>query len=76
MKKKSFVIMGHATSISLEEDFWDLLYQISKLKKMSLTALITQIDQHRTNNLSSAVRVYILNEILNNPYLFKNTNKK
>ncbi len=63
MKKKSLVIMGHATSISMEPEFWEQLKQIADEKKTSVSQLITVIDQNRETNLSSAVRVYILNEL-------------
>lgn len=65
MKKISVLIAGrHATSISLEEEFIDALKEISKKQKKSINDIVTQIDAERTNeNLSSAIRVYILKEI-------------
>tara|TARA_B100001093_G_C26311843_1_gene793908 strand:- start:124 stop:348 length:225 start_codon:yes stop_codon:yes gene_type:complete len=66
MKKYSVKIANHHTSISLEEEFWVLLKKIAKAKGLSLNAIITEIDQQRKrDNLSSAIRVYILNYILN-----------
>lgn len=65
MKKISVLIAGrHATSISLEEEFIAALKEISKKQKRSVNDIVTQIDAERTNeNLSSAIRVYILKEI-------------
>ncbi len=61
MKKKSVVLFGHATSVSLEDEFWEALQQIAQIKKTSVCSLITQVDKTRTTNLSSALRVFILN---------------
>lgn len=52
----------HATSISLEEEFYEELLTIAAHNNMSLNQIITLIDKNRTSpNLSSAVRLYILN---------------
>lgn len=62
--KRSVVIAGHATSVSLESEFWDALKKIAAKDGLSVAALIRQVDgtliisNHR--NLSSALRVYIL----------------
>lgn len=62
MKKISVLIAGrHATSISLEDDFYSALMQIANAQNISLNQLITQIDGNRKiDNLSSAIRLYIL----------------
>ena len=62
MIKISVLIAGrHATSISLEEDFFAELIIIAKEKNMSRNELITIIDRERTQkNLSAAIRSYIL----------------
>ena len=67
MKKLSVVIANrHQTSISLEEEFLDALKSISEEKKLSLNQLITEIDSMREHeNLSSAIRVYILQHLQN-----------
>jgi predicted DNA-binding ribbon-helix-helix protein len=62
MKKRSITIAGHATSLTLEDEFWDALKEISASKGLSIAALIRQIDaqnEERTN-LSSAIRIFIL----------------
>lgn len=64
MKKRSVKIAGHATSISLEDDFWLELSHIATTRNMSITAIISEIDaQRKENNLSSALRVFVLNEV-------------
>ena len=62
MKKFSVVIAHrHATSISLEEEFYHALIALAKEQNLPLNALITKIDSTRNkDNLSSALRVYIL----------------
>ncbi|MEO0729561.1 MAG: ribbon-helix-helix domain-containing protein [Pseudomonadota bacterium] len=65
-RKRSFRIAGHATSISLEDAFWDVLAKIAAERDCTLTALIAEIDAARDDtNLSSAVRVHVLNWALN-----------
>ena len=60
--KRSITLAGNKTSISLENQFWDGLNEIAAAKNISMCALIEQIDTDRTrHNLSSAVRLYVLN---------------
>ena len=59
--KRSVVIGGHKTSVSLEEPFWTDLKQIAHAQHMTLSALVAQIDDTRDqSNLSSAIRVFVL----------------
>lgn len=62
MKKFSVVIAHrHATSISLEDEFYQALVALANEQNIPLNALITKIDSTRAeNNLSSALRVYVL----------------
>ena len=62
MIKVSVLIANrHATSITVEEEFFEALLDIAAEKKLSRNQLITLIDNTRTaDNLSSAVRIYIL----------------
>lgn len=77
MKKRSLLIMGHATSISLEDEFWESLKEISVEKTQSIQELIEQIDLTRTSNLSSAVRLFVLNHLKNKLQEYKEqTNSK
>jgi len=69
IRKRSVLIAGHATSVSLEEAFWEALKEITEAKGLSLNALITEIDAARAEdtpaNLSSAIRVYVLSNTSN-----------
>jgi predicted DNA-binding ribbon-helix-helix protein len=59
--KRSLRIAGHATSISLEEPFWRLLRHAAAERQLGLAALVEEIDRERQgSNLSSAVRVHLL----------------
>jgi predicted DNA-binding ribbon-helix-helix protein len=59
--KRSIVIAGHKTSVSLEDAFWNGLKAIAHGSKMNLSDLITSIDTQREHaNLSSAVRLFVL----------------
>ncbi len=62
MRKKSVLIAGrHATSICLEDEFFEALQLIAAEQNLSLNQLVTNIDKERsTPNLSSAIRLYIL----------------
>jgi len=64
LKKRSIVIAGHQTSVTLENIFWDRLKDIARDRDMSLSLLISEIDHHRQTNLSSAIRVFILKHYL------------
>ena len=64
MKKHSVQLSGHATSICVEDVFWETLAGLAKEKNMSVRQLLIQIDNAHTGNLSSAVRVYVLKELL------------
>lgn len=60
-QKHSFNISGHQTSITLENEFWQALKSIAIAQNKPLAQLIINIDNQRHDeNLSSAVRVYIL----------------
>lgn len=59
--KRSVMVGGHKTSVSLEDAFWISLKDIALRSSLSLSALLETIDQHRqTSNLSSAIRLYVL----------------
>lgn len=62
MKKFSVIIANrHATSISLEPEFYGALLAIAKENNITLNQLVTEIDKNRTTaNLSSALRIYVL----------------
>ena len=62
MAKRSIAIAGHRTSISLEEPFWSALTEIASGRGLSVSGLVAEIDRDRPakTNLSSAVRVFVL----------------
>ena len=60
MKKRSVVIDGHRTSVSLENAFWSALKLLAVRNGKTVNQLVTQIDRGRDGNLSSAIRVFIL----------------
>jgi len=60
IQKRSVKIAGHATSVSLEEEFWEALLKIARRRNQSLTSLIAATDVVRGGNLSSALRLLVL----------------
>jgi predicted DNA-binding ribbon-helix-helix protein len=64
IRKRSVTIAGHSTSVSLEAAFWDALKDIAAVRGISINALIEAIDEGRTGNLSSAIRVFVLAEAM------------
>ena len=65
MRKFSVIIAGrHATSISLEDEFYAALCALAAERNMTLNKLVTEIDGTRTTpNLSSALRLYVLKSL-------------
>jgi len=60
--KRSIVIAGHKTSVSLEDAFWRGLKEIANSRHMTLSDLVGGIDTERKHgNLSSAIRLFVLN---------------
>ena len=62
--KRSMMIAGHATSISLEPIFWDALRKAAEAEGLPLNALVARIDSERVQaedppNLASAIRVWL-----------------
>ena len=64
--KRSISIRGHRTSISIEDAFWARLQAIAADRQTALAALVAGIDTARTpgTNLSSAIRLFVLDEAL------------
>jgi predicted DNA-binding ribbon-helix-helix protein len=59
--KRSIVIAGHKTSVSLEDAFWTGLKEIAKDREMTLSDLVASIDiDRRHGNLSSTIRLLVL----------------
>ena len=59
--KRSIVVGGHKTSVSLEEPFWTALKEIAVQRGATLSQLVKDIDAGREHsNLSSAIRLFVL----------------
>ena len=60
--KRSIIIHGHKTSLSVEDPFWTALKEIAAERRMTLSALISVVEHERAGvgNLSSALRLFIL----------------
>jgi predicted DNA-binding ribbon-helix-helix protein len=66
--KRSFTIAGHRTSVSLEAAFWDALVDVAARSGRSQASIIQHIDRTRGDaGLSSAIRVYLLNQRSDRP---------
>jgi predicted DNA-binding ribbon-helix-helix protein len=62
--KRTVMVGGHKTSISLEEEFWSELKEIAQAQGASLAQILTEIDTTRQQkNLSSAIRLFVLGHI-------------
>jgi predicted DNA-binding ribbon-helix-helix protein len=58
--KRSIVLAGHKTSVSLEDGFWLALKEIAVRDRTPVSSLIARIDRERNGNLSSAIRTFVL----------------
>jgi predicted DNA-binding ribbon-helix-helix protein len=63
IQKRSVIISGHRTSVSLEPEFWAALKDIAQTRDRSINELVTEVDKQRRGNLSSALRVYVLTDL-------------
>ncbi len=63
IRKRSVVVAGHRTSVSLEDAFWRALADLAQARGQSVNRLIGEIDAARTTNLSSAIRVHVLQSL-------------
>jgi predicted DNA-binding ribbon-helix-helix protein len=64
--KRSIVIDGHKTSVSLENAFWSDLKDIASSQHVTLSKLVGEIDAARQqSNLSSAIRLFVLEHFQN-----------
>jgi len=59
-RKRSLTVAGHATSLSLEDEFWRDLRLLARERGLSLNALVASVDAERKGNLSSALRLFVL----------------
>ena len=67
--KRSIFTAGHRTSVSLEDEFWKGLKESAGARRMTLSKLIASIDaeRRRGSNLSSAIRLFVLDFIRPDP---------
>ena len=62
--KRSIVIGGHKTSVSLEDAFWQGLKEIAQVQRSTLSNTVAEIDRSRLqSNLSSAIRLFVLDRV-------------
>ena len=67
VKKRSIAIGGHKTSVSLEDYFWTSLKQIARERTTTVSELVEVVDASReVGNLSSTIRVFVLDHYRNN----------
>ena len=68
IRKRSISLNGHATSVSLEDEFWRELQRIAKAEEIPLSALVARIDAARVGeNLSSSLRLAVLADLRERP---------
>ena len=63
VKKHSVIVSGHKTSVSLEAAFWDEISAIAGTRGQSVSQLICDVDRARDGNLSSALRLFVLEDL-------------
>jgi predicted DNA-binding ribbon-helix-helix protein len=66
LRKRSFQLAGHRTSVALEPEFWAVLEEVARRQGLSLATLVTEIDAARgdaTHPLASALRLHALAEV-------------
>ncbi|MBP0579254.1 ribbon-helix-helix domain-containing protein [Labrys portucalensis] len=62
--KRSIVIAGHKTSVSLEDAFWETLKELAAKRDLTLSDVVAEIDATRAQgNLSSAIRLFVLENV-------------
>ncbi len=64
MRKRSVILQGHPTSVSLEDQYWAELKRMAAQSGMTVAALVERIDRERDeSNLSSALRIAVLQDL-------------
>lgn len=61
--KRSVIVNGHKTSVSLEEEFWQAMLDLAQRRCLSVNALVSEIDNGEKANLSSAIRLAVLRDL-------------
>ncbi len=63
--KRSVIVAGHKTSVSVENAFWSGLKEIARKENITLSTMIGNIDKyHHQGNLSSAIRLFVLDRVV------------
>ena len=66
--KRSIIIDGHKTSVSLEDAFWSSLKEIAHTESVAVSKMVTEIAKaRRRGNLSSALRLFVLERTCTKP---------
>lgn len=61
IRKRSVVVAGRKTSVSIEDAFWSSVRSISAERRIPVKTLIEEIDRSRAGgNLSSSIRLAVL----------------
>jgi predicted DNA-binding ribbon-helix-helix protein len=64
MRKRSVILQGHPTSVSLEDQYWAELKRMAAQSDMTVAALVERVDRERQeSNLSSALRIAVLQDL-------------
>ena len=61
--KRSVVVGGRETSVSLEDAFWSALKELAAARKTTVSALIKDVERQKQGNLSSALRLFVLDSV-------------
>ncbi|HET7192197.1 MAG TPA: ribbon-helix-helix domain-containing protein [Pseudolabrys sp.] len=62
--KRSIIVRGHKTSVSLEDAFWQGLKEIALSQRITLSNMVAEIDARRQHsNLSSSIRIFVLERL-------------
>ncbi len=61
--RRSVIVSGHRTSVSVEAAFWVELTAIARRRGLSMNAMVSEIDRARSGSLSAAIRLYVLETV-------------
>lgn len=65
IRKHTLRVNGVITSLTAEDEFWDAMQEIARLKGVNVTALVNEINERRQSpNLSSAVRIFVVEHFM------------
>lgn len=66
LEKRSFLLLGHATSLALEPEFWKVLEDVAKEQGRTVPKLLEEVDKTRPEggNFARALRLFALRAVL------------